>query len=75
MQDVIDITGDDVIRRVNNIDIPAALIGQKLINNRLYPIIQYLAPNGELYPVKERPYWLELTMVVCPTELRIKCAA
>ena len=50
MQDVIDLTGDDVIRRVNNIDIPAALIGQKLINNRLYPIIQYLREclNGML---------------------------
>jgi len=62
---------DDVIHIVNNIKIPAALIGEKCINGILFPIIQYLAPDGELYPVKSRPWWLELTMVVNPNELMV----
>ena len=74
MVSVVDINCVDVIRRVNNIDIPAALIGEKMIGDRLYPIIQYLAPDGELYPIKKRPYWLELTMVVYPDELIYNCA-
>ena len=65
----LDDIGDDVIHSVNGVKIPAALIGMKRIDDALYPIIQYLAPDGELYPVKERPYWLDLTMVVSPSEL------
>ena len=62
---------DDVIHIVNNIKIPAALIGEKLIDGVIFPIIQYLAPDGELYSVKSRPWWLELTMVVSPDELMV----
>ena len=63
--------GTDVMHNLDGVKIPAALIGIKRIDDELYPIIQYLAPDGELYPVKERPYWLEQTMVVYPEEIAV----
>ena len=63
--------GADVMHSRDGLKIPAALIGMKRINDELYPIIQHLAPDGELYNVKDRPYWLELALVVEPEEIAV----
>ncbi len=69
MPDFMELVGYDVLHVTGSLKIPSLLLGAKMIDGELFPIIQYLAPHGEPYSVKSRPYWLQLTQVVEPSEI------